>query len=145
MRSMRTGLPVITAAVLAVTALTPVTAFAAAPPATKATAAAAATASTQSTVVYEQGRSGGLLLHDGNLESKSAWEGSWQSKTVRYPLVAGYPVNIGYIKITDNLSSSYSTATVKAGGVGYNYVEVEFYAPAFRGYDYTVEIRALPL
>ncbi len=139
MRSMRTGLPLIAAAALAVTALAPVTASAAAPPATK------ATTSTQSTVVYEQGTPGGLLLHGGNLESKSAWEGSWQSKTVRYPLVAGYPVNIGYIKITDNLGSSYSTATVKAGGVGHNYVEVEFYAPAFRGYDYTVEIRALPL
>lgn len=40
------------------------------------------------------------------------------------------------------MDADYSTATVKSGGYGSKYVEIEYYSPAFRGYDYNVEIRA---
>lgn len=37
------------------------------------------------TIVHEEGIPSGELIYRGNTGSKSAWEGSWQSKKVRYP------------------------------------------------------------
>ncbi|MCH0557959.1 MBF2 family protein [Streptomyces sp. MUM 16J] len=139
MRGIRTSLPIVAAAaVLAAVGMTPATA-AAAPPAARVTAQA------EETTVYEEGQPGGLLFYSGNLGSNSPWQPSPQSKTVRYPAIGEYLTPIGYLKIIDNLDSGYSTATIKAGGVGSNYVEIEYDAPAFRGYDYNVEIRGVKL
>lgn len=139
MRGIRTSLPIIAvAAALTAAGVAPATAATASPPARTA-------AQAEGTTVHEEGQPGGLLFYSGNLGSKSAWEGSWQSKKVRYPAIGEYLAPIGYLKITNNLDSSYSTATVKAGGVGAKYVEIEYYAPAFRGYDYNVEIRGVKL
>ncbi|MEU2853724.1 hypothetical protein [Streptomyces syringium] len=139
MRGIRTSLPIIAvAAALTVAGVAPATAATASPP-------AKAAAQAKATTVYEEGEPGGLLFYSGNRRSKSAWESTRQSKKVRYPAIGEYLAPIGYLKIVDNLDNSYSTATVTAGGVESKYVEIEYSAPAFKDYDYDVEIRGVPL
>ncbi|MFJ4910630.1 hypothetical protein ACIQCR_34695 [Streptomyces sp. NPDC093249] len=135
MRSIRTSLPIIAvAAALTAAGVAPATSATVSPP-TRAAAQAGGK------IEYEEGLPGGKPFYFGNGNSNSPWRDTWQYKKVRYPASGGYAAPIDYLKIINNMDGADSTFSESSGGVGDDYVEFVFFAEAFSGYDYTVEIR----